>query len=349
MTPEQSFSRWVKRALSAFFLLFIYFVLADNYMPMTTEARIQRYVVPVSARVPGQVSQVLVENNQHVLPGQPLFALDDSDYLLAVQRSELAWEQARTEQQKAGSGLMEVTAERHQSELQVTELAREAARMARLYQQGHMSRQQLDQANTQVSLARDARAMVEARQQEVEQGLAVAAIRVQQADLALRQARLDLARTQVLAESAGRIGNLQLRQGQHAQAGQSLLALISDQAWVSADLREKSLRQVQVGTPVDVMFDALPGQVFAGHVTSIDSGVREGQQAADGLLAQPVNSDRWVRDAQRLRTNIELEAEWPPLATGAKATVQLYPVDNSLLHGLAAMQARVVSLLRYLY
>lgn len=349
MTPEQSFSRWVKVALSAFFLLFVYFVIADNYMPMTPEARIQRYVVPVSARVSGQVSRVHVTNNQRVDPGQLLFELDDSDYKLAAKRAELAFNQARVEQQRAQSGLEEVKAEAHKAELQVNEQAREAARVARLHRQGHMSQQQLEQANTSVSLARDALTVAEARRQEVKQALTAAGIAVEQAEVAVRQARLELARTRIYAESRGRIGNLQLRQGQHAAAGQPLMALISDQAWVSADLREKSLRHVQSGTPVDVIFDALPGQIFAGHVTSIDSGVREGQQAADGLLAQPVNSDRWVRDAQRLRTHITLDEEWPPLATGAKATVQLYPVDNPVLHGLAAMQARVVSLLRYLY
>lgn len=349
MTPEQSFSRWVKIALSVFFLLFTYFVIADNYMPMTTEARIQRYVVPVSPRVSGQVSQVFVVNNQAVEPEQVLFALDDSDYVLAVTRSELALNQARAEQQKSQSMLAEITAELHKSELQASEQAREAARIARLHRQGHMSQQQLEQANTKFSLAGEVSAAAQARQQEVEQSMAVAGIMVQQAEVALRQARLDLDRTQVRAESAGRIGNLQLRKGQHATAGQPLLALISDQAWVSADLREKSLRHVQTGTPADIVFDALPGQVFEGHVTSIDSGVREGQQAADGLLAQPVTSERWVRDAQRLRTHIALDEEWPLLASGAKATVQLYPIDNPVFYALALMQARIVSLLRYLY
>ncbi|MGO1246072.1 MAG: HlyD family secretion protein [Oceanisphaera sp.] len=349
MTPEQSFSHWVKIALSIFLVLFTYFVIADNYMPMTPEARIQRYVVPVSARVSGQVSKVDVTNNQQVTAGQLLFELDDSDYVLAVKRAELALSHAKAEQQKALSALAEVKAESHQSALQADEQAREAARIARLHRQGHMSLQQLEQANTKASLAQEATAVSKARSQEVEQSVLAAGIGVEEAQVALDQAQLELARTQVYAESNGRIGNLQLRQGQHANAGQPLMALISDQAWVSADFREKSLRHVEVGTQVDIVFDALPGQVFAGHVTSIDSGVREGQQAADGLLAQPVNSDRWVRDAQRLRTHIALDEDWPPLATGAKATVQLYPIDNPIFYALAAMQSRVISVLRYLY
>lgn len=144
MTPEQSFSRWVKVALSAFFLLFVYFVIADNYMPMTPEARIQRYVVPVSARVSGQVSRVHVTNNQRIEPGQLLFELDDSDYKRAVKRAELALTQAGVERQRAQSGLAEVKAEAHRAELQMNEQAREAARIARLHRQGHMSQQQLE-------------------------------------------------------------------------------------------------------------------------------------------------------------------------------------------------------------
>ncbi|MGO4998730.1 HlyD family secretion protein [Oceanisphaera sp. W20_SRM_FM3] len=349
MTPEQSFSRWVKIALTAFFVLFGYFVIADNYLPMTTESRVQRYVIPVSARLSGQVDQVKVVNNQEVKPGQVLFTLDDKDFALAVQRAELTLAQAKSEQIKSHSGLAELEAELHQSELQATEQGREAARIARLFKLGHVSKQQLEQVNTKVSLAREASAVSRARLQEVKQGQNVASIMVQQAAVALEQAKLNLTRTQVQAETAGRIGNLQLRQGQHANAGQPLMALISEQGWVSADLREKSLRHVKTGTAVDVVFDALPGQVFKGQVTSIESGVREGQESADGLLAQTVSSDRWVRDAQRLRANIELDQAWPELATGAKATVQLYPVDNFILHALAAMQIRVVSVLRYLY
>ncbi|MGO1792019.1 MAG: hypothetical protein ACTHY5_01460 [Oceanisphaera sp.] len=50
-----------------------------------------------------------------------------------------------------------------------------------------------------------------------------------------------------------------------------------------------------------------------------------------------------------MRTHIALDEDWPPLATGAKATVQLYPIDNPIFYALAAMQSRVISVLRYLY
>lgn len=349
MTPEQSFSRWVRRALLAFLLLFAYFILADNYMPMTPQAQVQRFVVPVASRVAGQVSRVYVENNQHVEAGTLLFELDDSDYRLTEQQAELALTLARVEQQRLLAARQAAEATLQQERIQADELSREAGRVARLYRQGHMSEQQREQAASRAEQAQIRLREISARLSETVQANKAGEVQLRQAENALSQARLALSRTRVRAELSGKIGNLQLQEGTYTQVGQPLLALVSDQAWVTADLREKSLRHVTAGTPVDIIFDALPGQIFSGQVSDVDSGVRNGQQLADGQLAQPANSDRWVRDAQRLRTHIRLDQDWPALATGAKATVQLYPSDNLLLHGLGRLQARLVSQLRYLY
>nr|WP_237332580.1 HlyD family secretion protein [Zobellella iuensis] len=308
--------------MGIFILAFGYFVLADNYAPMTPQAQVQRYVVPVAPRVAGQVSRVWVGSNQPVAAGDPLFELDDSDYRLALERAEL------------DLGLAETGLERQQAAVRVAESQLE---------------QQLGQAQNLAAQTHSGLLSAEARLQEARQGERAAEVGLRQAENARAQARLALSRTRVRAEVAGRIGNLQLKEGIYAQAGGPLLALVSEQAWVTADLREKSLRHVTAGTPVGIVFDALPGEVFRGHVESIDSGVREGQQAADGQLAQPVNSDRWVRDAQRLRIQIGLEEPLPALATGAKATVQLFPTENGLFRTMARVQLWLVSQLRYLY
>lgn len=78
-------------------------------------------------------------------------------------------------------------------------------------------------------------------------------------------------------------------------------------------------------------------------------GVKEGQLDANGDLAAPVTSDRWVRDAQRQRLHVVLD-ELPEglLPTGAKATVQLYPGDG-LSHLLGRAQIVAISLLHYVY
>jgi multidrug resistance efflux pump len=65
-------------------------------------------------------------------------------------------------------------------------------------------------------------------------------------------------------------------------------------------------------------FDALPGHVFRAHVTSSDAGVLAGQEAVNGELSQPETSNRWVRDAQRMRIHVALDETLTSLPTGAR-------------------------------
>ena len=73
-----------------------------------------------------------------------------------------------------------------------------------------------------------------------------------------------------------------------------------------------------------------------------------GQFDANGRLAAPVESDRWVRDAQRMRLHLELDDLPSHLPAGARATVQLLP-DNPLTAMLARAQIHLLSLLHYVY
>ena len=349
MNAEQSFNRWVRLALVAFGTLLVYFVLIDNYVPMTPQAQAHRPVLPVAPRVEGQVARVAVSNNQSVIAGELLFALDETDYQLALERASLQQQLAIADMERQQAAMNTIQAEMEQVRLRAQELSREASRMERLHRLGHMSVQQAEQARNLAQQAGSALKAAEARQQEALQALAAVELTNKQAENAFEQAKLSLERTQVTAEVGGRIGNLQLQEGVQARAGQPLMALISNELTVTADLREKSLRHVRTGTRVGVVFDALPGRIFNGHVSSIDSGVRQGQQQADGQLVQPENSDRWVRDAQRLRVHVALDEPVPALATGARATVQLFPEAGSWLHGLGWIQLWLVSQFRYLY
>ena len=54
----------------------------------TDDAYVAGYVGVISARVPGRVAQVLVDDNQHVKPGQVLVTLEPQDYEAAVAQAE---------------------------------------------------------------------------------------------------------------------------------------------------------------------------------------------------------------------------------------------------------------------
>ncbi|WP_027349049.1 HlyD family secretion protein [Halotalea alkalilenta] len=353
MTPEQRFNRWVQTALLVFAAAFVYFIVADTHMPMTPESRLLRPVVPVAPQVGGRVSEVLVRNNQHVRKGETLFRIDDRSYRLAVVEAELALEQAERENKELDAQIASAEADLRAAQVEADNQARDLRRYEALAAKQSIAAQVRDQtlaayrsAEAQVSAAQ-AR-ISELRTQRGETG--EDNLRLRQARNTLDRARLDLDYTEVRADLDGVVSNLQLSAGDYVATGSAALALVGDRPDLVADFREKSLRYAHSGTAAAVTFDGLPGQVFDARVEGYDAGVRNGQLLADGTLADPVESDRWVRDAQRMRVHVSLvEVPERALPTGARATVQLYPGDNPLARLLGRLQIHLVSLIHYVY
>ncbi|MBN8411119.1 HlyD family secretion protein [Halomonas denitrificans] len=353
MTPDQRFKWLVRLALGLFVLMFGYFVVADTYMPMTPEARVMRPVVRIAPEVSGPVARVDVSNNVHVEAGDVLFRLDPAPFELALEQAQLEREAARQENDTLGASIASARATLDAARARAQESRQERSRGERLIGQGSISRQRLDGL---VATDRQAQAEVKAAEAEVarlEVELGAegdANLRLRQARNAVEQARLDLEHTVVRAQHSGIISNLQLEVGDYATQGQPLVALISDELDVIADFREKSLRKVAAGDDARIVFDGLPGQVFSARVEQRDAGVRDGQVSADGNLADIPTTDRWLRDAQRLRLHLTLTDDVPQrLPTGARATVQLFPGDHPIAHPLGALQVRLMSWLHYVY
>lgn len=351
MTPDQQFARWIKFSMLGFVGVFAYFLLADIQMPLTPQAMATRTVTRITPQVSGKIVEVPVHNNQTVKQGDLLFALDAEPFRLAVEQAQLAFDQAMQDNRQLDASLEAAKADVSANQTDLDQKARDARRLETLFAQKLVSTQQRDQANSAWLTARANLMASQARleQIKVSRGLAGADnLRLRQARNKLAQAELNLAYSQITAPQDGIVTNMQLKHGSFAAAGSPLLALVSDKVDLIADFREKSLRNVAPNARALVAFDGEPGQIFQARVSSLDAGVSAGQFDANGLLASPVESDRWVRDAQRLRLHLTLDKMPPVLPTGARATVQLLP-DNGLAALFARGQIRLLSLLHYIY
>ncbi|MBD0388001.1 MAG: HlyD family secretion protein, partial [Nostoc sp. C3-bin3] len=71
----------------------------------TDNATVAGNIHQISSRIPGTVSQVLVNDNQLVQPGQPLVKLDPRDYESKVQQAVAALENARGQAQAAEANI----------------------------------------------------------------------------------------------------------------------------------------------------------------------------------------------------------------------------------------------------
>jgi multidrug resistance efflux pump len=154
----------------------------------------------------------------------------------------------------------------------------------------------------------------------------VAQTQVQQATANLRQARVNLERTQIRSPVNGWVTNLLAQREDFANIGQSELSLVdSDSFWVDAYFEETQLGSIREGDAATIQLMGYR-QVVRGHVDSISRGINvaNAQPNQQGLAAvNPIFT--WVRLAQRIPVhvcvdNVPLDVR---LVAGITATVRI--------------------------
>lgn len=120
----------------------------------------------------------------------------------------------------------------------------------------------------------------------------------------LDQAQLNLGYTKVVAPVDGIVGNRNAQVGQNVQPGQELLSIVPlKDIWVTANFKETQLEHMRPGQAVTVEVDALGGQKFSGHVTSIG-----GATGARFSLLPPENATgNYVKVVQRIPVRIDFD------------------------------------------
>ena len=81
-----SVQAWMVTLLLLVLFVAAYYVVTDRVTPITTDAYVQTFVVPVASRVQGQVVEVNVSQGRTVKKGDPLFRLDPRPYRYTVDR-----------------------------------------------------------------------------------------------------------------------------------------------------------------------------------------------------------------------------------------------------------------------
>ncbi|WP_158675196.1 efflux RND transporter periplasmic adaptor subunit [Pseudoxanthomonas sp. SGNA-20] len=350
-TPEQRFRRSVYIATAIGVLLLLYVVVADQFMPLTPESRVLYDTTRIAPEVPGTVVRVNVANGQAVKAGQVLFEIDSTRYELAVRSAKLALEETERTIRQRDADIAAARAAVASARAVADDAVRQARRQVALAEQRVVPASAAEAAVARRDESLAALRAAEARLQAVlvqrgEQGPDNLYLREAKNNLAIAQR--DLEHTRVVALEDGIVTNMRLRPGNYVPAGTPVLALVGLKPTITADFREKALNRVNPGDPAIVSLDALPGRVFVGRVVSVDAGIAQGQLNPDGSLVETVETDRWIRRAQRVRVNVQLE-DPPQLVSGSRATVQLVPHSSTIARVFAEAQIRLLAALRYVY
>jgi multidrug resistance efflux pump len=356
--PADPMRKVILIALVLLLVLFVYHVLSDRFTPYTSQARVETFLTQIAPEVAGDVREVGVKDNGVVRKGQLLFRIDPEPYQVAVRSAEANLSVAL---QAADVSVADISAAQAQLTKQRVDLAanRELGgivtglvdKKALAETQGIRARAEI--AKTQADLRR-----AQADLRKAEANLGAPGLRnpkVRQALAALDQARLDLRNTEVRAPADGTVTNLRLAPGQYVAPGQPLLSFLEKgPRWISADMRENQLGNVEPGQKVTVALDIKPGKLFKGRVHSIGWGVSQGDEAPTGQLATMPADQGWLRDPQRFPVRILVlpdeakEAGIDDGRSGAQANVMIFTDDGSILNPIGRLWIRVVALLSYL-
>jgi len=293
----------------------------SHYFVETENAYVAGHVHPVSARIAGVVTKVLIDDNQIVKEGDVIAELDPFDQHVKVEQIQAQIATAEQQVAQSDAQIAQVQAQASaaaaqvaQSEAQLVRAKQDAERYGQLYnsQMKAVSKAELDAAvagrasavadlaarkdsavaaKAQINAAQSARDVLKAQ---------VTVLRVQ-----LKDAQQQLAYNRILAPVGGRIGKRSIEVGQRVTAGQQLTAIVQENVWLTANFKETQLADLKPGQEVKVTIDAIPGRELIGKVDSFAPA--SGAQFA--LLPADNATGNFTKIVQRVPVKITFKPE----------------------------------------
>ena len=287
----------------------------------TENAFVSGHVHPVSSRIAGVVTRVLVEDNQAVKAGDVLAELDPADQRFKVEQIEAQIASAEQQVVQAGAQVAQVSAQAGAaaaqvalSQAQLVRASQDAERYAQLYtsQMKAVSKAEVDAANAaragalaDLAARRDNALAAQAQIHGAGAARDVIKAQITVLQTQLKDARQQLAYNQILAPVSGRIGKRSVEVGARVQPGQQLAALVQDAVWITANFKETQLAGIVPGQAVHIVIDAMPDHPLVGRVDSFSPA--SGNQFA--LLPADNATGNFTKIVQRVPVKIVLRAE----------------------------------------
>jgi membrane fusion protein (multidrug efflux system) len=293
----------------------------SHYYVETDIAYVAGHVTPVSSRIAGVVTKVLIEDNQLVKEGDVIAELDPFDQGVRVEQIQAQIASAKQQVVQADAQIVQVQAQASaaaaqvaQSQAQLVRANQDAERFGQLYnsQMKAVSKSELDaavaaraSAVADVAARKDSTSAAKAQIESAKSARDVAQAQVGVLQVQLKDAQQQLAYNKILAPVSGRIGKRTIEVGQRVQPGQQLTAIVQENVWLTANFKETQLAELKPGQEVKVSVDALPGKELIGKVDSFSPA--SGAQFA--LLPADNATGNFTKIVQRVPVKITFKPE----------------------------------------
>ncbi|HUH31464.1 MAG TPA: efflux RND transporter periplasmic adaptor subunit [Rhodanobacter sp.] len=231
----------------------------------------------VSAQITGTLTEVLIEEGDHVTRGQVLARLDDSGY--------------RAELNAAKAGAQAAQAQVTQLQAQLAQATHDAARLDALVGRGLVARQAAEQART---AAVTAAAQLDAQRKQVQVARAQAAAAQVNFDYTVIHAPF----TGVITTKNAQVGEIISpfsAGGGFTRTGVGTIVDM-DSLEVDVDVNEAYIGRVKSGMPAEAVLDAYPDWKIPAHVIAIVPTADRGKATVKVRVALEQKDPRIVPD-----------------------------------------------------
>ena len=320
-------------------VVYAIWALIFNHYVSTDNAYVGAETASITSMVNGQVQRVLVKDTQQVKQGDLLVQIDDRDAKIAVAaaQAELTKAKRQYKQTRANSsalnsqvfvsddGIHSAEAQVQKAQVDLSKAEKELQRRQQLSASGAISKEELSTAqiavdNAKAGLAVNKAALAQAisNQKAAQSTLAANEALIQDSDenstpdvliaeTKLKQALLDLERTQIKAPLDGVVTRRNIQVGQRVAPGTVMMMVVPvAQLYVDANFKESQLEKVQAGQKVTLLSD-LYGDAVEFHGTV--QGFSGGTGAAFALIPAQNATGNWIKVVQRLPVRIALDPQ----------------------------------------
>ncbi|MCL4427842.1 MAG: HlyD family secretion protein [Deltaproteobacteria bacterium] len=274
-------------------------------------------IVPIAPQVKGKVVKVYIKQNQYVKKGQPLFKIDQSDYIQDVNRSLAGFKGSRKQIKQISMSIIvqDSALAKAGYELKADESLEKLDRQNyiryyNLLKGKATSRLMFDEMATkykmmQAKVGADKASLtqISASIGELKTALKSRSFFAKTALASYKLAEINLRRTIVYAPCDGYVAKKNVNIGSYVMPGIPYLNIVNlHKIWIVANFKESDIDNIKIGAPVIIKVDSYPNATFRGTVSSFQSGTG----SVFSLLPPENATGNYIKVVQRVPVKINL-------------------------------------------
>jgi len=245
--------------------------------------------VAVGSQISGQIKELFVDFNSPVKQGQLLARIDPETYDLKVKQAQADLDAAASALTNQKGNVLVLKSQALRARIQANDAKADLDRKKSLFEKGFISDAERDKAQFNYDALAEAVQTADAQVAVGDAQVANAAAVIKQREAALASARVDLARTSIVAPVDGVVISRQVDAGQTVAASLNTPTLFT----IAKDLRdmqvevaidESDISKIRLDQRVTFTVDAFAGRTFEGKVAQI----RKAAQSVQNVVTYTV-------------------------------------------------------------